>query len=523
MYLTSYGAAREVTGSMHLITTEQNKILLDCGMFQGRRVKSREKNKTIPIDPKMITSVILSHAHIDHCGRIPLLFKERSHCRVHSTRPTLSACHYLLKDSAHIQESDAEYLNYKLLRNFLHKIEKSKKKKKKVNIEEIKKLLKNGRHKIRREKIDELMDEFGLEKIKPLYTNEDAENALKNIEGFPYRYPVTIGQDAVCTFYEAGHILGSAQSLIKITEKNETKRLLYTGDIGRFDKPIIRDPNTNFPEDDKNIDLLILESTYGNRIHDPVVDLKEKLKDIIIQTTNRGGSLLIPSFAFGRSQELIYVLHELYNEGVVPRLPIYLDSPLAINITKVFGEHPEVYDELTHKTFLESGENPFIFDYITFVQSVEESIDLVNSQEQNIVISASGMCEAGRILHHLRYKIHNSNHTILVVGYMAENTLGRKILEKGNEYAEADRKGSAPLLKFFNKEYPLRARVKELGGFSAHGDRREMLNFLKQSGLNIKKITLVHGEEKQVFPFQEFLKANGFKAIVPRQGEIVRI
>jgi metallo-beta-lactamase family protein len=232
---------------------------------------------------------------------------------------------------------------------------------------------------------------------------------------------------------------------------------------------------------------------------------------------------LIPSFAFGRTQELLYFLHELYNENEVPRFPVFVDSPLATKITRVFGEHPEVYDRDTHESFLEQGKNPFQFTQVHFVGSVEESIALNRDETPHIVVAASGMCEAGRILHHLRHKIHNSKNTILIVGYMAQNTLGRRILEQGLAYEKSGRKGEPPVLRFMNKEYPLKAQVVKLGGFSAHADKSEMLRFLKKSNLKIKKIALVHGEEKQTLAFAEDLKNNGFAVVVPRRGETIPV
>ncbi|MDQ1352119.1 MAG: metallo-beta-lactamase family protein [Acidobacteriota bacterium] len=526
MYFTPYGAVREVTGSMHLLTTDSDRILLDCGMFQGRRKESYEKNRTWSIDPQLITNVVLSHAHIDHCGRIPLLTREKFYGRVITTRPTVDACHYLLLDSAHIQESDAEYLNYKIVRSFLYKLESSGGYGKITHrkMKAVKKQLKEGPHKINSETLREVIEENHLKGIEPLYTIPDAERALDYFEGYPYGQEMTIGKNMTCTFYDAGHILGSAISLIKISENGRTYRVMYSGDLGRFDKPIINDPTTNFPEEDRNIDLLIMESTYGDREHDPVKDLKGKLKDVILETTARGGSVIIPAFAFGRTQELIYLLHEIYNENQIPQLPVYIDSPLAANMTRVFGEHPEVYDEGTHKTFLQAGENPFIFEQIHFVRSVEESMGLMNDNRRKIIIAASGMCEAGRILHHLRYRIHNPANTILIVGYMAENTLGRRIQELGRAYEEKGRQGDAPFVKFLNKTYPLEAHVKELGGFSAHGDKNEMLRFLQESRLKIKKIALVHGEEGQITSFRDFLQGRSYdNVVVPRAGEIVRI
>jgi metallo-beta-lactamase family protein len=266
-----------------------------------------------------------------------------------------------------------------------------------------------------------------------------------------------------------------------------------------------------------------MESTYGNRLHDPVKNLKQQLKESLIETFDRGGTVLIPSFAYGRAQELIYFLHRLYDEGEAPRRPVYVDSPLATQLTRVYGEHPEVYDIKTNETFLKRGKNPFMFDQIKFVGSVDESMELMRDKQEKVIIAASGMCEAGRILHHLRYNIHNEKNTILIVGYMAQNTLGRRILETSRSYEESGRKDPAPELRFLNKTYPLKARVKRLGGFSAHADKDEMLKFLRESNLRIKKIAVVHGEEDQSVAFSDHLRNEGFSAVVPRLGETLRI
>ena len=523
MKITFYGAVREVTGSMHLISTGTDRILLDCGMFQGRRKEVAAKNRTFPFDPQTITNAVLSHAHIDHSGRIPLLTKNNFNGRTFCTRATADACEYLLMDSAHIHESDADYLNYKIARNFLssQRTNKPGNKKHSKKSNNIKKLLKTKGHKLNIAKINELIGEHRLEGIQPLYSSEDAAAALDSFDGYPYRRPFVIGENATCTFYEAGHILGSAVSLIKVRENNRELTVCYTGDLGRFDKPIIKNPVLNFEDTDREVDLMIMESTYGDRLHTPVKDLKPHFKKVLTETFDRGGTVIIPSFAFGRTQELLYVLHELYDEGEVTRVPVYVDSPLATNITRVFGEHPEVYDKETHATFLEKGKNPFSFDQVHFVGSVEESMALNREEKPHIVISASGMCEAGRVLHHLRHKIHNPRHTILIVGFMAQNTLGRRILELGTNYATSGRKGPPPLVKFLNKEYPLKADVVPLGGFSAHGDRHEMIRFLKESNLRVKKIAVVHGEEAQSLAFAKHLENKGFSAIVPQPGETI--
>ena len=525
MYVTFYGAVREVTGSMHLLTTDEDRVILDAGLFQGRRKETGEKNRVIPFDPNMLTNIVLSHAHIDHSGRIPLLTKHNFTGRIVCTRATAAASEYLLRDSAHIQESDANYLNYKTVRNALSRQHSAKSGKKISNRKrrEIKKILKKNRHDLNTDMIDELIETHRLEKVEPLYRIVDADEALELFDGYPYRHPVSVGKDLTCTFYDAGHILGSAFALIRAQENGRELRVCYTGDIGRFDKPIIKDPTMDFSAEDRQIDLLIMESTYGDRLHEPVQDLKPQLKKILVETHGRGGSIIIPAFAYGRTQELLYTLHELYDETDVPRMPIYVDSPLATKITRVFGEHPEVYDEETHDTFLEKGKNPFSMDKIHFVGSVEESIALNHETKPHIVLSASGMCEAGRVLHHLRYKIHNEKNTVLMVGYQAQNTLGRRILDMGLKYANAGRKGKPPVVRIFGKEYPLKAHVIKLGGFSAHADKKEMLRFLNESNLKIKKIALVHGEEDQILSFAKFLKKEGFSVVVPKHGESVSI
>ena len=526
MDVTFYGAAGEVTGSMHMLDTGLDKILFDCGMFQGRRKESAEKNKTFPVNPEQISGMILSHAHIDHSGRIPLLTSKNFTGRVVTTRPTKDALNYMLLDSGHIQESDSEYLNYKALRSFLYQLEQNNIKDRKVTNKErseIKKKLKKNGHRLNIDAIHSLQQKHGLDIVQPLYTMDDARQSLGFIDGYPFEYPVTIGENTTVKFYVAGHILGSAFSVVTIKNNGKTTRILYTGDVGRFGKPILKDPTLDFHEEDRDIDLFITESTYGDRVHEPVEDLGSSLKRLLNKTFDRGGSVIIPSFAYGRTQELIYILHELYDKGDVPKRPIYVDSPLASNITKVFGEHPEVYDKETHETFLEKGKNPFSFDKIKFVQTVQESMQLTENKSSHVVISASGMCEAGRILHHLRYKVHDARNTILLVGYMAEHTLGRKIQELGENGNKAGRNGEAPEIKILGKSYPLHAKVEKIGGFSAHGDKHELERIITGSNLNIKKIAIVHGEPSQSGAFASHLKGKGFETVVPKAGEKVVI
>lgn len=525
MYVTFYGAAREVTGSMHMIHTESDRILLDCGLIQGKRKEAFTKNKQLHFDPGIITNVVLSHAHIDHSGRLPLLTRNNFNGHIISTRATQDICQYLLPDSGHIQESDADYLNYKSARSGLSQRGENGIADQLSGREEqqVKKLLKSSGNRINREALLKLADKYSLAKVEPLYTEEDARFSLGFFNGIPYKTPMEIGKNMTCTFYEAGHILGSAIAIIHYKTPERTYTVGFTGDLGRFDRPILKNPTLEFREEDRNLDLLIMESTYGNRFHEGTQDLDNRVKEEFNATCDRGGTIVIPSFALGRSQEILYVIHSLYEQGAVPALPVYVDSPLASAMTTVFGEHPELYDKETHETFLKQGMNPFHFDQLKFVSSVEESMALMREDKPHVVISASGMCEAGRILHHLRYKIHNPKNTILIVGFMAEHTLGRRILELGEEYENNSRKGNPPLVKILGKEYPLQARVCRLGGFSAHADQNEMTRFLKESNLNIKKIAVVHGEESASLTFADHLKDLGYTAVVPRRGESVRV
>ena len=525
MHVTFHGAAREVTGSFHTLTTDRDQILMDCGMFQGRRREAEAKNRVLPVDPKAITNCVLSHAHIDHSGRIPMLTAGGFQGRIFSTRATASACEYLLQDSAKIQEGDAAYLNYKTARNFLYKLKSGdgSRELSPADAAEVKRILKTNTNKLNTDTISKILIQHQLERIVPLYTLAAAEEAMAFFEGLPYRRTEVIGHGLDCTFYDAGHILGSAMVVIGATVDGKRKNILFSGDIGRFSKPIIQDPTLQFAEEHRQIDLMILESTYGDRSHEPTAAMKPMLRQVLQDTFARGGSVLIPAFAYGRTQELIYFLHELYLAGEVPRVPVYVDSPLATDITHVFGQHPETYDEETHRTFLQNGLNPFTFSHLKFIQSVEESMALNRDQRSHIVLSGSGMCEGGRILHHLRHKIHDERNTVLIVGFMGSNTFGRHLQDVAAEYEAAGRKGTAPSVRFYNKDYPLRARVVTLGGFSAHGDREELTRVVRDSNLEIKKIALVHGEEDQALAFQKHLGGLGYEVTVPLQGQSLTI
>ena len=525
MHVSFFGATREVTGSFHTLTTGHDTILLDCGLFQGKRKETEAKNRVLPVDPKILTNMILSHAHIDHSGRLPMVATNAFNGQIFCSRATAAATQYLLRDSAKIQEGDASYLNYKTAKTFLAKVKTANGKIaiSGADLQEIKAMLKSGDHGLRSEVIEKLLAEHHLEIVTPLYTMTEVEEALSHFQGIPYGETVTIGRDLTCTFYEAGHILGSAMSVIRYEGQGQTKTVLYSGDLGRFNKPILKDPNLRFADEHRNIDLFIMESTYGNRLHEPMQDMKPLLKKTLIETFDRGGSVIIPAFAYGRTQELLYFLHELYLAKEVPPMPVWVDSPLATQITHVFGEHPETYDQETHEAFLKKGLNPFDFLQLKFVQSVEESMALNRDQQSHVVLAGSGMCEGGRVLHHLRHKIHDERNTVLIVGYMGQNTFGRHLQEVGEKYNTEGRQGPAPLVRFYNKDYPLKARVVTLGGFSAHGDRRELMRVLQESNLTVKRIALVHGEEEQTLAFAEHLRSEGYNVVVPLHGQSVTV
>ncbi len=458
MKITFYGAARAVTGSKHLVETSSGKrILMDCGFFQGRRKESAEKNRNFPFDPSSVSSVILSHAHIDHSGSIPTLIKKGYKGDVFTTFATRDLCNTMLQDSGHIQETDARYFNK---RPYLK----------------------------------------GLQPIEPLYTVEDAIKSMEHFRGVNFHQPFWLHRDIQAEFLVAGHVLGSALTKLTIREDDQIIKIGFTGDLGRKGLPILRDP-----EYFDDLDYLITESTYGDRLHDPIEDSKVQLAKAINRTVKRGGKIIIPAFSLERTQELVYDLHILTDQKEIPEIPIYIDSPLSTNITQIFKMHPECYDKETHETF--TRENPFGFGKLKYTHSAEESKKLNEVRQPCVIISASGMCEAGRIRHHLRNNITDPKNTILIVGFMAENTLGRKIVEQNR------------FIKIFDKMYPLRAEVAVLNSFSAHADRDELLGFIKPIK-NLKKVFIVHGEEGQAMALANTLREwKKFKVEVPAEGD----
>ncbi|MDR2630460.1 MAG: MBL fold metallo-hydrolase [Spirochaetaceae bacterium] len=448
----SLGAAEEVTGSKHVMVVNGKNYLIDCGAFQGSRAETDRKNRNLGIPVDQIDGVILTHGHYDHCGLLPLLVKRGYRGNIYATPATRDISSLIMMDSAHIQARDAEYLR-----------KQARKKNEKFT-------------------------------WKPLYDEKDVIQATGQIVGVSYNRPLFIGDGVELEFYDAGHILGSAMALITVKKEGKETRILCSGDLGRKDKPIIRDP-ARVPAPD----YLVLESTYGDRRHDTTDDAMEKLAGITQRMVRNKGKILIPAFAIERTQELVYYFHLLVDEGIIPEVPIYVDSPMATNATTIFQVHPECYDEEIHDAFIKHHKNPFGFNSLHFTTSVAESKALNDRPGPLIIISADGMCEAGRIQHHLINSIQDPNTTILSVGYMAQQTLGRRIRNK-----ETD-------LKIHGQWFKRRAEVEEINAFSAHADyfeAAEWLNSLDTS--NLKKLLLVHGEPKAQAYFKKYLIEKGY-------------
>jgi len=451
------GGTRTVTGSMHLIKTEQSRVLIDSGLFQGRRKDFYDVNNFFPFPPENVNALVLSHAHIDHSGNIPNLVKHGLKAPIHATSATVDLCNLMLTDSGHIQEEDVKFVN-----------------------------------KIRLRK--------GMTPVKPLYTKEDANKSLEYFHGAYYEEKIKVTPDVNCTLYESGHVLGSA---IPVLEMNGI-RLAYAVDLGRKNLPLLKNPVVP-----KDIDYLIIESTYGNRLHDPIETAKTKLAEVINKTVKRGGKVIIPSFAFERTQEVVYFLSDMFNKGAIPMVPIYVDSPLATNITMVFQQNIRYLDEET-QDLMRRQQDPFGFNRIKYIRSTDESKRLNADKQPMVIISASGMCEAGRILHHLKNNIEDPNNTIMIIGYMAENTLGKKIVDR------------QPIVRIFGEDYHLKAEVVKLNSFSAHADKNELIEFIKECAPK-KKIFIVHGDMNQAEPFTEHLISMGLPAYLPTKNEEVEL
>ncbi len=464
--LYSLGAAEEVTGSKHVLEVDGRSYLIDCGAFQGKRSEADRKNREFGIETDRIESVVLTHGHFDHCGLLPLLPKRGYEGNIYATPATRDIASLVMMDSARIQARDAEYLRKQASR--------------------------------KGEKFD----------WRPLYDEQDAVKATGQMVTVSYRRPLWIGEGVNLEFYDAGHILGSAMALITVKKDGREIRIAYTGDLGRKGKPIIRDPDL-IPAPD----YLVLESTYGNRRHDSTDDAMARLGQVARRAVQTGGKIIIPAFAVERTQELVYYFHLLVDQGVIPEIPIYVDSPMATNATTIFQVHPECFDQETNDAFIKHHKNPFGFNSLHFTSSVEESKALNDLKGAAIIISADGMCEAGRIQHHLAHSIGDPNATILIVGYMADHTLGRRIRDREAE------------VKIHGQWYQVRAGVEAIDAFSAHADYQETLDWLGAIDTSrLKKIFLVHGERDAQTAMKKRLEDAGFADVVTvRYGETYEV
>ena len=451
------GGVGTVTGSSHLVLTDKSQVLLDAGLFHGHRDEFYEVNTSLHYNPHKLDALILSHAHIDHCGNIPTLIKKGMRCRIYTTSATRDLAKLMLEDSGKIQEEDVKYVN-------------------KIN---------------RR---------LGLPLRKPLYTRKEALKVAARFRVFPYGQRFCVARDMFVTFYDAGHILGSSIIVLDIKDSQQNIRLGYAVDLGRKNLPLLNDPMLP-----KGLDYLILESTYGGRLHTPIEEAKAKLKDAINRTVERRGKILIPSFTLERTQEVLYFLNELLKEKAIPAIPIYVDSPLATDITDLFKYHLDYLDEATRED-IRRQEGPFEFLNLKFISSQKESKGLNNDKRPMIIIAGAGMCESGRILHHLKNNIEESRNTILVVGYMAANTLGKKIVER------------AHLVRIFGVEYELNAEVIVINAFSGHADKIELCDFALGCQ-PLKRIFLVHADPDQSQALFQILTEKNLNVYIPAKDE----
>lgn len=434
MRITFNGAARTVTGSQYLLEVNGSKVLLECGLFQGRRAETYERNRTFHFDPPNVDAVLLSHAHIDHSGNLPNLVKQGSDAPIYCTPATASLAGIMLRDSGHIQEYDVAFLN--------------------------------KRRAARREP-----------PVEPLYTEADAAQAAEFLKPVAYNQPIEVAEGVSAEFIEAGHILGSAAIRIEVREGARKTRLWFSGDIGRPGLPIIRDPV--YPSD---ADYLMMECTYGDRSHANPEEAHRKFASIVQRTVQRRGKVIVPAFAVGRTQDLVFTLNQLISAAVIPPIPVYVDSPLAVQASQVFLGHPECYDAETLQFIREERHPALTFPGLTYVQSVEESKAINDKDGPLVIISASGMAETGRILHHLRNNIGDSRNTVLIVSWQAPDTLGRQLFEGRKE------------VNIFGEPHQVRAEVQAIGGMSAHAGQDGLLKYAQAVKGQVKSILLVHGE-----------------------------
>jgi metallo-beta-lactamase family protein len=461
MRIQFWGAALTVTGSQHLLSVNGSRILLECGLMQGKRQESFERNRHLPFDPGSLDALVLSHAHIDHSGNIPTLVRNGFRGPIYCTFATRDLCSAMLLDSATIQEQDAAYVNKKRAKR-------------------------------------------GEPPVEPLYTRNDAVASLEHFLSMGYNRPMRIVPGVQCTFLDAGHILGSAEVLLEVEEDGRRRRILFSGDLGRTGMPVLRDPTPAPPAD-----VLLIESTYGNREHPTHAEAEERLFELIRETCDRGGKVVIPAFAVGRTQEIVYSMHRLASAGRLPDVPVFVDSPLALNVTEVFRLHPECYDEELRELIAhEHRSDPFGFSRLRYVRSVEDSKALNALEGPAVIISASGMCEAGRVQHHLKHTITDPRNLVLIVSWQAPHTLGRRLVE------------GARSVRIFGEEFPVRARVEAVNGYSAHADHNGLMEWARPIAPGLRRAFVIHGEPEAAQALAAELRSAGAPdVVVPALGE----
>ncbi len=461
------GAAQTVTGSKHLVHTPHATVLLDCGLFQGRRREAHDVNKDLGFLASKIDVAVLSHAHIDHSGALPMLVKGGFEGTIYATPATRDLCAVMLEDAAAIQKQDAEYINRSIER-----------------------------------------EHIAMDPAEPLYEAKDVVRVLERMISVPYTHSVHIADGVKLTFYDAGHVLGSAITVLDVDDEGKKKRIVFTGDLGRNHIPILRDP-----ESVDGANILVTESTYGDRIHPPLEAMDEALVALIKRVHARGGKVIVPSFALERAQEVVFAIKRLRMKKLIPDIPVYVDSPLTVKITDVFKMHPECYDEET-RALIAGRESPFDFEHLRYISDKEDSKALDASSESSIIISASGMCEAGRVLHHLKASIEDPKNAVMIVGFQAPHTLGRRIVERRNR------------VKIWGVERDLRAEVAVMNGFSAHADQNDLVAYAvhtKETG-PLDQVVLVHGEPGPQRVLKEKLAARGItKVSNPAPGDVLEV
>ncbi|HEY9175840.1 MAG TPA: MBL fold metallo-hydrolase [Verrucomicrobiae bacterium] len=464
MKVNFFGATRTTTGSLYLLEVNGSRVLLECGLYQGRRAETMERNRKFPFDPRHVDAVVLSHAHIDHCGNLPNLCNQGFEGSIFCTFATRDLASIMLQDSAEVQRADAAFVSKK-----------------------------RAKH--------------GLPPVEPLYSVTEAEKAVRQFVALNYDRPMLVADGVTVTFRDAGHILGSAQVVLDIREKGRKFRYLFSGDVGRGGDDILRDPATV-----DGVDFLQIESTYGAREHSDKTNAEESVCQMVCETLQASGKVIIPAFSVGRTQQIVYTLHQFTLAGRLPKVPIFVDSPLSVNATEVFRLHPECFNEEIY-AFLREKANPFGMENLTYIREVAHSMKLNDLREPMIIISASGMAEAGRIRHHLKNNISDPKNLVLFVGYCAEHTLGHQILSGRNP------------VNIFGEPVQVKAKVASIDAFSGHADKHELRRYVESLTGGIKKISVIHGEEEQSLAFAETLKTLRPKAevLVPKLGEAMTV